>query len=45
MEADVLAHLGSSTELKGINSGSVVQLIHSVLDMDGYYEVHSRNLV
>ncbi|XP_016467405.1 uncharacterized protein LOC107790022 [Nicotiana tabacum] len=45
VEADALANLGSSTEMKGSDSGTVVQLLHSVLDMDDYYKVNSTNLV
>ncbi|XP_070053972.1 uncharacterized protein [Nicotiana tomentosiformis] len=45
VKADALANLGSSTEMKGSDSGSVVQLLHSVLDVDGYCEVNSANLV
>ncbi|XP_075077117.1 uncharacterized protein LOC142163868 [Nicotiana tabacum] len=45
MEADALAKLGSSTEIKRAYSGAVVQLLHSVLDTDGYCEVNSTNLV
>ncbi|XP_070050695.1 uncharacterized protein [Nicotiana tomentosiformis] len=44
-EADALANLGSSTEIRGSESGTVVQLMNSVLDTDGYYEVNSTNLV
>ncbi|XP_070039978.1 uncharacterized protein [Nicotiana tomentosiformis] len=45
VEADALANLGSSTEMKGFDSKTVVQLLHSVLDMDGYCKVNSTNLV
>ncbi|XP_070057204.1 uncharacterized protein [Nicotiana tomentosiformis] len=45
MEADALANLGSSTKMKGFGSGTFVQLLHSILDVDGYYEVNSTNLV
>ncbi|XP_070037273.1 uncharacterized protein [Nicotiana tomentosiformis] len=44
-EADSLANLGSSTETKGSESRSVVQLMNSVLDTNGYYEVNSASLV
>ncbi|XP_070035067.1 uncharacterized protein [Nicotiana tomentosiformis] len=44
-EADALANLGSSTGIKGSKSGMVVQLMNSVLDTDGYYEVNATNLV
>ncbi|XP_070007830.1 uncharacterized protein [Nicotiana sylvestris] len=44
-EADTLANRGSSTEMKGSNSGTVMQLMHLVLDTDGYYEVNGTNLV
>ncbi|XP_075083386.1 uncharacterized protein LOC142167128 [Nicotiana tabacum] len=44
-EADALVNLRSSTETKGSESGSVVQLMNSVLDTDGYYEVNSASLV
>ncbi|XP_070054034.1 uncharacterized protein [Nicotiana tomentosiformis] len=37
MEADALANLGTSTEMKRSDSGKVVQLMHSVLDVDSYY--------
>ncbi|XP_070020290.1 uncharacterized protein [Nicotiana sylvestris] len=45
MEADALANLGSSKEIKESDSGTVVQLMHSLLDVDGYYEVNTTNLV
>ncbi|XP_075083527.1 uncharacterized protein LOC142167263 [Nicotiana tabacum] len=45
VEADALANLGSSTEMKGSDSGTVVQLLHSVLDVDSYCEVNSTNLI
>ncbi|XP_075077185.1 uncharacterized protein LOC142163929 [Nicotiana tabacum] len=45
VQADALANLGSSTEIKGPDSGTVVQLLHSALDVDGYFEVNSTNLV
>ncbi|XP_070034365.1 uncharacterized protein [Nicotiana tomentosiformis] len=38
-EMDALANLGSLTEIKGSKSGMVVQLMSSVLDTDGYYEI------
>ncbi|XP_070035479.1 uncharacterized protein [Nicotiana tomentosiformis] len=44
-EADALANLGSSTEIKGSESETVVQLMSSVLDTDSYYEVNSSSLV
>lgn len=44
-EADALANLGSSKEIKGSESGTIVQLMNSVLDTDGYYEVNSTSLV
>ncbi|XP_070032555.1 uncharacterized protein [Nicotiana tomentosiformis] len=44
-ELDALANLGSSTEIKGPESGTVVQLISSVLDTGGYSEVNSVSLV
>ncbi|XP_070037252.1 uncharacterized protein [Nicotiana tomentosiformis] len=42
VEADALANLGSSMEIKGSESGMVVQLMNSVLDTDGYFEVLIR---
>ncbi|XP_070039838.1 uncharacterized protein LOC142177251 [Nicotiana tabacum] len=45
VEADALANLRSSTEMKGSDSGTVIQLLHSIMDVDGYYEVNSTNLV
>nr|XP_018623713.1 uncharacterized protein LOC108943786 [Nicotiana tomentosiformis] len=45
MEADALSNLGSSREMKGPDSGTVVQLLHSVLDVDGYCEVNLTNLI
>nr|XP_033511621.1 uncharacterized protein LOC117276387 [Nicotiana tomentosiformis] len=44
-EADALANLGSSTEMKGSNSSKVVQLMHSALEADSYFEVNTTNLV
>ncbi|XP_070050148.1 uncharacterized protein [Nicotiana tomentosiformis] len=44
-EADTLANLGSSTEMKGSDSCTVVQLMNSVLDIDDYYEINATNLV
>ncbi|XP_019262735.1 PREDICTED: uncharacterized protein LOC109240536 [Nicotiana attenuata] len=44
-EVDALANLGSSTEIKEPESVTVVQLMNSVLDTDGYYEVNSTGLV
>nr|XP_009760289.1 PREDICTED: uncharacterized protein LOC104212653 [Nicotiana sylvestris] len=43
-QADALANLGSSTEMKGSNSETVVQLMHSVLEVNSYYEVNMTNL-
>nr|XP_016438231.1 PREDICTED: uncharacterized protein LOC107764205 [Nicotiana tabacum] len=45
VEADALANLGSSTKMKGFGSSTFVQFLHSILDVDGYYEVNSTNLV
>ncbi|XP_075099008.1 uncharacterized protein LOC142175902 [Nicotiana tabacum] len=45
LETDALANLGSSMEMKGSDSGTVVQLMHSDLDADSYYEVNTTNLV
>ncbi|XP_075086167.1 uncharacterized protein LOC142168894 [Nicotiana tabacum] len=45
VEADALANLGSSTKFQGSESGTVVQLMNSVLDTDGYYEVNLTSLV
>ncbi|XP_033511730.1 uncharacterized protein [Nicotiana tomentosiformis] len=45
VEADALANLGSSTKIKGADFGAVVQLLHSVLDVDEYCEVNSTNLI
>nr|XP_033511173.1 uncharacterized protein LOC117275925 [Nicotiana tomentosiformis] len=45
VEADALANLGSSTKIKGADSDAVVQLLHSVLDVDGYCEVNSTILI
>ncbi|XP_070046551.1 uncharacterized protein [Nicotiana tomentosiformis] len=44
-EADALANLGSLMEKKGSESETVVQLMSSVLDMDGYYEVNLPSLI
>ncbi|XP_070035326.1 uncharacterized protein [Nicotiana tomentosiformis] len=44
-EADALANLGSSTEIKGSDSVTVIQFMHSVLDVDSYYEVNTTNLI
>ncbi|XP_075103548.1 uncharacterized protein LOC142178116 [Nicotiana tabacum] len=44
-EVDALAILGLSTEITGLEFGMVVQLMSSVLDTDGYYEVNSASLV
>nr|XP_033514938.1 uncharacterized protein LOC117279502 [Nicotiana tomentosiformis] len=45
VKANTLVNLGSSTEMKAYDSGTVVQLLHSVLDVDGYCEVNTTNLV
>ncbi|XP_070045549.1 uncharacterized protein [Nicotiana tomentosiformis] len=45
VEADALANLGSSMEIKGSESRMVVQLMTSVLDTNGYYEMNSASLV
>ncbi|XP_070045875.1 uncharacterized protein [Nicotiana tomentosiformis] len=45
VEADALANLGSSIEMNGSDSGTVVQIIHSVLDADDYCKVNTTNLV
>ncbi|XP_070057073.1 uncharacterized protein [Nicotiana tomentosiformis] len=45
VEADALTNLGSSTKMKGSDSGTVVQLMHSALDVDVYCEVNTTNLV
>ncbi|XP_070045193.1 uncharacterized protein [Nicotiana tomentosiformis] len=45
VKADALGNLGSSNEMIGSDSGTVVQLLHSVLDADGYCEVNTTNLV
>nr|XP_016444238.1 PREDICTED: uncharacterized protein LOC107769524 [Nicotiana tabacum] len=44
-ETDALVNLGSSTEMKGSDSTTAVQLTYSVLDVDGYYDVNATNLV
>lgn len=44
-EADECANLGSSTKMKGADSDDVVQFLHLVLDVDGYFEVNSTNMV
>ncbi|XP_070030058.1 uncharacterized protein LOC142166990 [Nicotiana tabacum] len=44
-EADALGNLVSSIEMKGSDSVTVVQLMHSVLDVDNYYKVNRTNLV
>ncbi|XP_075099251.1 uncharacterized protein LOC142176084 [Nicotiana tabacum] len=44
-EADALENLGSSTGIKGSLLGTVVQLMNSVLDTDGYYEINLASLV
>ncbi|XP_070034967.1 uncharacterized protein [Nicotiana tomentosiformis] len=44
-EADVLAKQGSSTEMKGLDSSMVIQPMHSVPDVDDYYEVNTTNLL
>ncbi|XP_075101869.1 uncharacterized protein LOC142177293 [Nicotiana tabacum] len=43
VEADALAKLGSSTKMKGSDSETVVQLLHSVLDVDGYCKVLTKD--
>ncbi|XP_075097990.1 uncharacterized protein LOC142175303 [Nicotiana tabacum] len=45
VKADALANLGSSMEMKGYDSDTVVQLLNSVLDVDGYCEVNTTNIV
>ncbi|XP_070034513.1 uncharacterized protein [Nicotiana tomentosiformis] len=35
--ADILANLGSSTEMKGSDFEIIVQIMHSILDTDSYY--------
>lgn len=45
MEADALANLGLSTKRKGSDSVVVVQLLHSILDMDDYCDVNSTSLI
>ncbi|XP_070045681.1 uncharacterized protein [Nicotiana tomentosiformis] len=45
VEADALANLGSSTEMKGSDSDAIVKILYSVLDVDGYSEVDSTNLI
>ncbi|XP_075103578.1 uncharacterized protein LOC142178148 [Nicotiana tabacum] len=42
VEADALANLGSSTEMKGSDSGTVVQLLHLVLDVDGRKGIRTK---
>nr|XP_018628979.1 uncharacterized protein LOC108946507 [Nicotiana tomentosiformis] len=44
-EVDALANLGSSMKMKGSDFGTVVQLMHSILDADSYYEENTTNLV
>ncbi|XP_075087659.1 uncharacterized protein LOC142169661 [Nicotiana tabacum] len=44
IEVDALANLGSSTEMKGSDSRTVINNLHSILDVDGYCEVNSTNL-
>ncbi|XP_070046594.1 uncharacterized protein [Nicotiana tomentosiformis] len=44
-KADALENLGSSTKIQGSESGTIVQLMNSSLDTDGYYEVNSTSLV
>ncbi|XP_019267134.1 PREDICTED: uncharacterized protein LOC109244489 [Nicotiana attenuata] len=41
-KVDALANLDLKTEIKGSEFGTVVQLMHSVLDADSYYEVLIR---
>ncbi|XP_019240769.1 PREDICTED: uncharacterized protein LOC109220751 [Nicotiana attenuata] len=43
VELEALANLGSSTKMKGSESDTVVQLLHLVLDVDGYCKVNSTN--
>lgn len=45
IEADALENLGSLREIKESKSGTVVQLINSFLDIDGYYKVILASLV
>ncbi|XP_070045022.1 uncharacterized protein [Nicotiana tomentosiformis] len=45
VETDALANLESSTEMMGSDSGTDVQLLHSILDVDSYCEVNTTNLV
>ncbi|XP_070014212.1 uncharacterized protein [Nicotiana sylvestris] len=45
VEVDALANLGSSTKIKVSDVGALVQLLHSVLDVAGYYEANSTNLI
>ncbi|XP_075082229.1 uncharacterized protein LOC142166791 [Nicotiana tabacum] len=45
MEVDALANLGSFTEMKRSDSSTIIQLLHLVLDVDGYCKVNSTNLV
>ncbi|XP_070039115.1 uncharacterized protein [Nicotiana tomentosiformis] len=44
-EADAFENLGSSTEIQGPESGTVIQPMNSDLHTNGYYEVNSANLV
>ncbi|XP_016482740.2 uncharacterized protein LOC107803514 [Nicotiana tabacum] len=44
IEADALTNLGSSTEMKGSDSSTVIHFMHSVLDVDNYCEVNTTNL-
>ncbi|XP_009784987.2 uncharacterized protein [Nicotiana sylvestris] len=44
-EANALANLGSSTGIKGSKSATVVKLMNSVLDTNGYYGVNLASLV
>ncbi|XP_070014314.1 uncharacterized protein [Nicotiana sylvestris] len=45
VEEDELANLRSSMKIKGTDSSAVVQLLHSVLDVDDYYKVNSTNVI
>ncbi|XP_033516006.1 uncharacterized protein [Nicotiana tomentosiformis] len=45
VEADALANLGLSIKMKGYDSNAVVQLLHSVWDVDDYCEVNSTSLI
>ncbi|XP_070025569.1 uncharacterized protein [Nicotiana sylvestris] len=45
VETYALSNLGSSIEMKGSDSGVVIQLMHLVLDVAGYCKVNITNLV